>query len=266
MRIVFWGASGGCGTTSSMAAVAGYYALHRGGRIFCMQLKSAGGDLELFFSSWEKRPMFREESTYYALEGMDYLIRQEQNHKLDWDCIRESLVPFFDYRLFCLPCGQREKSKLYPRQSLALQSRVAFRMEKHADLLFIDMGNERSALAEELMQSADVVVVNFSGEQKELEEFFECPFRCSGKLVYLLSNYCNEQVYNIANLRRIYRTQETCTCVLPANPFFAQACARGRLESFMKKRFRSRFCQRDEQFAKELSRAARMIAEAGTDG
>ena len=58
MRIVFWGASSECGATSSMAAVAGFYALQKGGRIFCMQLKSGGGDLELLFS-----PSLREWTT-----------------------------------------------------------------------------------------------------------------------------------------------------------------------------------------------------------
>lgn len=140
MRILFWGAGRGCGTTSSMAAVAGYYALKRGGRSFCMQLKP-GGDLELIFSSWERRAVFQEESAYYALEGMDYLIRQEQRHRLDWDCIRESLLPFFDHRLFCLPCGMRKKTELYPGRSLALQRQVALRMEKYADILFIDIGH-----------------------------------------------------------------------------------------------------------------------------
>lgn len=118
-------------------------------------------------------------------------------------------------------------------------------------------------LFDELTQSADVVVVNFSGEQKELEEFFCRPFHCGGRVVYLLANYSNEQVYNAANLHRIYRTQEEQTCVLPADPFFAQACARGRLESFMKKSFRG---QRDGQFARELSRTTRLIAEEGADG
>ena len=265
MRIVFWGASGECGTTSSMAAVAGYHALRRGGRSFCLQLKP-GGDFELFFSPWEKRTAFKEESTYYALEGMDYLIRQEQRHRLDRDCIRESLLPLFDYRLFCLPCGMRKKTELYPLQSLALQRRVALCMERYADLLYIDAGHERGVLGDELVQSADVVVVNFSGVQKELEEFFSSPFRCRGRLVYLLADYDNEQVYNAANLHRIYRTRERDTCVLPANPLFAQACAHGRLEPFLKKIFRGRESQRDEQFTRELSRTARLITEVGADG
>lgn len=266
MKILFWGAGEGCGTTSSMAAVAGYYALARGGRSFCMQLKSVGGDLELLFSPWEKRTVLKEESTYYALEGMDYLIWQEQHHKLDWSCMKECLLPFFDHRLFCLPSGLREKPGLYPQETGALQRKVAQRMEKHADLLFIDLGHEKGVLADELMQEGDAVVVIFSGGGEELEAFFSHPVRCRGRLLYLLANYSDEQVYNCANFQRIYRTQDEHMCMLPSNPAFAQACGRGRLEPFLKKTFRGRGSQRDMRFARELTRAVRLIVEAGADG
>lgn len=266
MKIAFWGAGRGCGTTSSMAAVAGYCALHSGYRSFCMQLKVGGGDLEQLFRPWDKRPVLKEESTYYALEGMDYLIWQEQHHRLDISCIKESMVPLLDYRLFYLPCGSREKPGLYPEQTGELQKQIVLRLAGYADLLFIDLGYGRDVLTNELLQAADVVVVNFSGESEELEEFFRFPFKCSGKLLYLLANYSNDQVYNCANIRRIYRLDESSICVLPANPHFAQACAQGRLEQFLKRSCRIRCGQRGEQFLKELGRVSNLIMEAEANG
>lgn len=266
MKILFWGAGKGCGTTSSMAAVASYCALHYGCQSFCMQLKEVGGDLELLFSPWEKRRMLKEESTYYVLEGMDYLIWQEQHHRLDFSGMKESMLPLFDYRLFYLPCGSREKPGLYPEQTNELQKRVVQRMSEYAELLFIDAGCGRGTLSEELMQAADVVVVNFSGEQRELEEFFSQPPRCGGRLLYLLANYDNEQVYNSANLSRIYRMDEQSICTLPANPHFALACSHGKIEQFMKKICRARVNQRVEQFESALGRVSNLIMEAKTDG
>lgn len=265
MKIAFWGASRRCGTTSSMAAVAGYCALHSGYRSFCVQLKESGGDLELLFRPWDKRPVLKEESTYYVLEGMDYLIWQEQHHRLDFSCMKESMVPLLDYRMFYLPCGSREKPGLYPEQTGGLQKRVVLRMSEYADLLFIDLGCGRSALVDELLQEADVVVVNFSGEGKALEEFFCRPLKYSGKLLYLLANYSSDQVYNRANLSRIYRMDEKSICTLPVNPHFAQACAQGRVELFMKKCCRGRGSQRGEQFIRELGRVSNLIMEAGAD-
>lgn len=266
MKILFLGASRGCGTTSSMAAVASYCALHSSYRSFCMQLKEGGGDLEQFFRPWEKRPVLKEESTYYVLEGMDYLIWQEQHHRLDFNCMKESMVPLLDYRMFYLPGGAREKPVLYPEQTGELQKRIVLRLADYADLLFIDLGCGRDALTNDLLHTADVVVVNFSGESEELEEFFCRPLRCSGKLLYLLANYSDDQVYNSANLKRIYRLDENSICVLPSNPSFSQACTQGRMEQFMKRSWRIHCSQRSEQFLRELGRVSNLIMEAGANG
>lgn len=266
MKIVFWGASRGCGTTSNMTAVASFLALRLHHRGICMQPKAGIGDLESFFLPRERRLLFREESTYYALEGMDYLIWQEQHHCLDAAAMEESMVPLMDHRLYYLPGGAREKPGLYPEQTGELQRRILDRMEEYAELVFIDIGSERDEFANSMLQRADVVVVNFSGEQKELEHFFCSPFPCRGKLLYLLANYSSEQVYNCENLQRIYRMDRKSICSIPTNPYFAQACARGRVEQYMKMCCHSRgSTERNVQFTAQLGQLANMILEAGAN-
>lgn len=266
MKIVFWGAGRGCGTTSSMTAVAGFLALVMNCRGICMQPKTGDGDLETFFCSWEKRSVLREESTYYALEGMDYLIWQEQHHRLDAAATRESVMPLFDHRLFYLPCGSREKPSLYPAQTGELQQRIMARMEEFVEFVFIDAGSERDDFTYRLLKQADVAVVNFSGEQKELEKFFTAPFPCRGTVLYLLANYSSDQVYNCENLQRIYRMDRQSICYIPTNPYFAQACAKGRVEQYMKACCRGRrYDLRHGQFLTGLKQVANLILEAGAN-
>lgn len=264
MKIVFWGASRGCGTTSNMTAAAGFLALAMNHRGICLQPKAGIGDLESFFVPVEKRSVLREESTYYALEGMDYLIWQEQHHRLDAAAMKESLVSLMDHRLYYLPGGAREKPGLYPAQTGELQRRILDRMEEYAELLFIDIGSGRDEFSYSLLQRADVVVVNFSGEQRELEQFFCSQIPCHGKVLYLLANYSAEQVYNCENLQRIYRMDPGSICCIPNNPHFSQACMRGRVEQYMKTCCRYKgSSQRNEQFWLGLRALATLILEAG---
>ena len=247
-----------------MTAVAGFLALVMNCRGICMQPKTGDGDLEAFFCSWEKRSVLREESTYYALEGMDYLIWQEQHHRLDAAATRESVVPLFDHRLFYLPCGSREKPSLYPAQTGEVQQRIMARMEEFVEFVFIDAGSERDDFTYRLLKQADVAVVNFSGEQKELEQFFTSPFPCRGTVLYLLANYSSDQVYNCENLQRIYRMDRRSICYIPTNPYFAQACAKGRVEQYMKACCRGRrYDLRHGQFLMGLKQVANLILEAG---
>ena len=113
-----------------------------------------------------------------------------------------------------------------------------------------------------VLQQADVVVVNFSGEQKELEQFFTSQPPCRGTVLYLLANYSNEQVYNCDNLQRIYRMDRRSICSIPSNPYFAQACARGRVEQYMRACCRHRGAARGEQFTNQLRKVANLILEA----
>ena len=177
------------------------------------------------------------------------------------------MVPLLEHRLFYLPGGSREKPGLYPSQTGALQRRILERMEEFAELVFIDIGSERDEFAYSMLQRADVVVVNFSGEQKELEQFFCSQFPCHGTVLYLLANYSSDQVYNCENLQRIYRMDRQSICGIPANPHFAQACMRGRVEQYMKTCCRSRgTTPRNEQFIAGLRHVANLILEAEANG
>lgn len=266
MKVLFWGAGEKCGTTSSMAAVASYLAMSRGGRTFLMQHKNVGGDLELFFEPWEKRSMLKEDSTYYVLEGMDYLIWQEQHHVLDWNSFQESMIPMFDHQLYYLPSGKREKPGLYPGQTGELQAQIISQMEQYADMLFIDLGHAQDAFTEQQLLTADVVFVTFSDDRREYERFFSAPLHCRGKVIYLLGNYHDEQVYNMANLSRMYRMDEENTCLLPADNYFAAACERGKIEQFMRKNYAGRMGHHSDHFMKELEHLAHMVVEVAAGG
>ncbi len=263
MKVVFWGGSHRCGTTSSMAAVASYLSLHSSRRSICVQPKEGGTDLELFFRPWESRTMLQEESTYYALEGMDYLIWQEQHHRLDQATIQETLVPLLGGRLSFLPSGAREKPGLYPAQTGELQRRILTRLETMADLVFIDLGTAKDGLADRMMELADVVVVNFCGQQRELENFFGQPSAVRKNVLYLLPNYVEDQVYNRNNLQRIYRVDPRKICNLPSNVNFAHACMHGRVDRFIQKSGPAQGVRRNGLFFEQLRYLSNLILEVG---
>lgn len=264
MKIAFWGGSPRCGTTSSMTATAAYLAVHTGNRSICVQPKEGGSDLEQFFRPWNGRAMLHEESTYYALEGMDYLIWQEQHHRLNEATIRETLIPVFAGQLSYLPSGAREKPGLYPAQTGQLQRRILTQLEQCAELIFIDVGAAKDGLAGSLLELADVVVVNFSGEQQELETFFAQPIATRGKTMYLLSDYADDQVYNRENLQRIYRVESRNIWTLPTNLQFAHACVHGRVDQFIRTYHSVRGGHKHAAFFEQLRQFSSRILEVGS--
>jgi hypothetical protein len=244
-----------------MTAVAGYFALGLGIPSICVQPKAWDGDLEELFCPLEKRATLKEESTYYALEGMDYLIWQEQHHRLDGTALQESLIPLMERRLFYLPRGAREKPGLYPAQTGKLQGRILERIEKLAGVLFIDLGCGQDDFTAQELRSADFAVVNFSGEQQELEDFFHQGIGRWGNALYVLANYHSEQVYNRENLARIYRVNPEDIYSIPANAKFAAACGKGRLEQFLKRNCTGHVSWDNQQFVTSLGLISHRILE-----
>ncbi len=261
MRVVFWGASGGCGTTSNMAAVAGYLAFSGNCRSICLQPKEGKGDLESFFMPGEERPVLNEEGAYHVPEGMDYLIWQEQHHALNGGAVAQSLVPVPGGELYYLPGGAREKPGLYPVRTCGLQRRILDSMEKYADIVFIDAGDCREGFAYSLLEDADVAVVNLYGGQRELEGFFGMPRR-RGREVYLLSNYSGDWQRDSRCLRRVYRIDGSGICPIPPDLDFARACAGGHLGRYLKKNCLGNGAHREGSFFSSLRYAANRIMEA----
>ncbi len=246
-----------------MTAVASFLAYHIGYSSICVQPKGGGTDLELFFNPLEGGGLLREESTYYAMEGMDYLIWQEQHHRLDPSVIRETLIPLPGGRLFYLPSGAREKAGLYPTQTGELQRRILLQLEECSDLIFIDLGTQKGGLATSMLELSDVCVVNLCGEKQELEYIFSQPFARRDNVVYLLSNYADDQVYNRENLQRIYRIDSSRICNLSSNVGFAHACMHGRVDRFVQHSGRTYGTNRNGHFFGQLRLLSNRIMEVG---
>ncbi len=263
MKVAFWGGAHRCGTTSSMAAAASYAANHMDRSSICVQPKGGGTDLELFFQPGEGRSLFREESTYYALEGMDYLIWQEQHHRLDEAVIRETLVSLPGGKLSYLQSGAREKAGLYPAETGDLQRKILQQLESCTDVVFIDLGTQRGGLATSMMELADCLVVNLCGSKNELEQIFEQPFSRQKNAIYLLSNYTDDEIYNRDNLQRIYRIDRRRICNLSSNVSFAHACMHGRVDRFVQGGGRTYGINRNGHFFGQLRHLTNLIMEVG---
>ena len=262
MKIVFWSESNSCKTTANMAAIGSMCSLLFPYQNILMQNRTGPGGLDFIFQPGKHIGFVQEESAYYALEGMDYLIWQEQNHRLDRDSMREGMVPVLDRKLFYLPSGKREKPRLYPKETGALQYEVIKKMEEFSDITFIDCGDLEDDLTEKLLKSADVVVVNLSQSKEALDSFFIKHHPICGKIIYLINNYDFNSVYNRKNLNRIYRISEEQLCVIPINQKFETACIAGKLDVFLKKQVNNRNSRQNKMFMKELLWSTHLILKA----
>ena len=263
MKAAFWSEEGGCGTTSCMAAIASVCSDAWKLKTVLLQSRSQVGDLRQKLESVPLYSMVREESSYYALDGLDYLLWQEKNQKLNEQTLQESMVPVVADWMYYVPQGERRKPRIYSDELKESMCHILAQVEKLSDLTFIDCGNGEDELSASLLQQADVVVVNFSQERHSLDHYFEERHSYQGKALYLVNHYQQESVYNKKNLNRIYRLQDSELAVIPENPFFRHASDKGQIERFIRRHIRFNLFDQQFYFMKELMQASLLLLKAG---
>ncbi len=264
MKIAFWSEDDGCGTTSAMAAVASVCSNAWNIKTVLMQSRGLAGDLCGKFECGALSGMVREESAYYALDGLDYLLWQEKNNRLDTSAVRENVVAVVKDKMFYLPQGRCSSPYLCRQDIKGGMLRVAERVEQIADFMFLDCGCGKDEMTEDLLAQADVVAVNLSQERESVEACFERQRGWRGKVVYIINRYRQESVYNRKNISRIYRLCDGELCVVPEDLFFGSAGDKGQLERFVRRHLKSASFAFDphQYFMRELTRTAGLILRA----
>ena len=112
MNIAFWSEDRGCGTTSSMAAVASVCSNAWNLKTILMQSRHQDGDL------WEKIEtaplgMVSEDGMSRVLDGLDYLLWQAKNKKLTEAAVLDSMIPVVKERMYYLPQSRYRKPRVY---------------------------------------------------------------------------------------------------------------------------------------------------------
>jgi len=261
VNIAFWSKEDGCGTTSGMAAVASVCSNAWKMKTILMQSINQEGDLRKKLETVPLCSAVFENHPYYALGGLDYLLWQEKNKRLDEAMVQNTIVPVGKEGVYYLPSGEGKKQQNCSKAQKEAMHRVIQLAENLSDLTFIDCGCRQDEWSEYLLGQADAVVINFSQERQALDAYFQNSHVFRGKVVYLINCYSQESIYNAANLSRIYRPQEDIA-VIPHNPYFRHAGDKGKLERFIHRHIRGGIFDQQFYFMQELMHTAAVILRA----
>ncbi len=255
MKIAFWSEEDGCGTTSGMAAIASVCAdiWHR--RSILFQSSNQEGDLFRKLGAGMRGgrtgPVYRDiwaELCWLADSGM-----------LTKASLFSYLVPAARGRMYYLPQGEYKKQDSYAKETRSGISRIIRFAEQTADLIFIDCGSGKDGLSEYLLSQADVAVVTISQERQNLDAYFQSRHAFQGKVLYLVSPYHQESIYNRKNINRLYRLREEEMAVIPHNPVFRYMSEKGKIERFVRRQLRGTAIDNQRYFMQELVHTAEML-------
>ncbi len=226
MKIVFWGE----GTvTSNLIATAGYLAYHSDYRIVMMQTQPGLCSLRENFLI-RKQEQVRERSL-----PIDVLLSVGTGQGLSEKLVLRQLEPIVKNHFYSFTLGREIKRNYDLTEVHALLERITDVFDKYLDFTFIDCGRRTDAWTQQMIKNADLVVINFEQSKEGLDAFFLQYANLSANVVYLISNYQKESIYNKNWIERMYRIPCEQLAAVPFNPEFWKVCKDGHLSRYLKK-------------------------------
>lgn len=251
MKIVFSGKSSRMVSAVSTALVGAFLGEWANISNIMLQNKSLSDELKKLLYSKEKNSLLREESSYFALEGMDYLIWQKRNNRLTRENITEVVYRVNEKTSF-IPSGERDAPGLYPEETGRLQMDILEILEQLYDLVLLDCGELNDPLMKKLLLSGSICIICFEQKKDMIDQvMLEKNFN-EDKVFYIVTNYDYSSVYNKKNIARLYGISEDRIGVIPECQDLEKQLKRGEIGRFVNRNMNAKAGTRNHFFVKEM--------------
>lgn len=131
--------------------------------------------------------------------------------------------------------------------------------ELFADLTFIDTGNSNVLGTKEVLDEADLIIVNLSQDPNELHNFFKNYYSILSRSFILISKYDKKSYYNLKKITQTYLLDKSNVATIPYNAEYKEALRSGKLIGFLINNFNCKKCNQNYYFMSETIKATEKI-------
>lgn len=247
---------GQTGATSNMLAIILALVLTEEQNILVMQSHFKMNNLEASLLKKPKQTLAVDPFDDY---GMDSLIRNKNMTALDKQLIENSSYSFLDGKLQLLPGTRKVSGEDYEKESSVLLDIMETAKECY-DQVFIDVSSRESELTNQILNTADLVIVNLCQNQQVLETFFSSERIDLPNKLYLFGNYDCRSRYNITNLLHQFRgLDKKKTLPIAYCVGYRDAIWDADVIRFFQKNLQGKKTNKNDTFIKNVSAAAKYI-------
>ena len=262
MKIVFWSpVHGQTRQSSNLLAVSLNLAMEQHKKILVTQTQYRMNDLEDAVVGRVGKKEFRDR--FYQDMGIDSLIRCLKRKRIEKADIENCCVQLLtDEEFVLLPGSQCGNYEIFQETVGEAVHTVLEEAEKYYDFVFIDTNPGGDRISRQLLQIADLIVINLSQNVGVIDRFFwDYPKELRGKKVFFLfGSYLADSCYNLSNLRYRYgMIRRSNAAVIPMNVGFMDAIASGNVRNYFAKNLECEVGDANYVFMQEVEEAVRKM-------
>lgn len=135
-------------------------------------------------------------------------------------------------------------------------------LESNMDLVFMNLANRTDEEARDLMRNAHLLVVNLKQELRAVDCFYACYANLSAEIMLIIGNYYEDRTCDKEFLQKKYRIPEEQLVVIPNNPEYEMACAKGSVDRYIRRSNRPWRTAMKNHFLRAVEKAAEQICQA----
>lgn len=199
-------------------------------------------------------------SDYFQDTGIDCLARSVKSAPLDRDAFYNASVSLLNKNLTLLSGTKKCNQEFFESDMEKVINNIIGTAEQFYDVVYIDTNSGRSGLTLQVIDKADLVLINLCQNKHVLNDFFNDYDFNQNKTFYLIGNYDHRSVNNIRNLRKQYKKlNANNSAVIPYCTEFADAASDGTLIDFMKRNMEAKKEDRNSYFMNNVALASEKI-------
>jgi hypothetical protein len=262
MKVAFWSnvrQKGGVST--NMVCMAAVTAIAGMGRSILLENHYNVNNLGGMLMAPEQTALLRESGQYFNKYGMEYMLKRLYTGEPGEALLRKAVVPLLYSGIYYLPQSYIVNKEVFNYEFELVHQELFRSLEAFCDVVFIDTQSHGNASTIQILQTADLIVVNLDQDPKTWEEYFDNYESLLDRSVFLVGRYQKDYHWNIAKLRRKFHISRGQTGVIPYNMELQMAMQEGRILQFINRNYMRNVCAENAYLMREMKRAAVMLRD-----
>lgn len=198
---------------------------------------------------------------FYEGGGIEGILRRIYRGNGYPGMLRNYIKEVIPRHLYYIPQGGVINSELFDYELHYNIKELFVVIEGYTDLCFINTTQQNHLSSKEILQEADLIVINLYQNLEYLEDFFKNYSSLIPKSLFIIGNYSPKAIMSCRRISRLYDIPLEDISPIPYNEYFDFACNYGSAKEYINSNY---FCSRESSqyfFIQGVRKASYMIAK-----
>jgi hypothetical protein len=261
VKIAFWSnANEKCGVTSNLAAISVASVIRFPYTVITMENRLCQNNLgQAYLGTSNVKMQHAVGTNYYDGGGMEGLLRRIYRGDYQTNIIPQYRKEIIPKHLYYIPQTRVIHSEIFDYELNHDIHTLLQLIDENSEICFIDTACRNNLSSKNILDEADLIVVNLCQNAMLLEDFFLNYSSLIPKAVFLVGNYTAHSNISSKRIAMKYDIPYDNITVIPSNEMYRNAFLTGNVVEFISRNY---ICDKDNpnyHFIHAVRRAAHMI-------